>query len=232
MNNRCLPRIDAATRKLADTVSRLDDEAASGASLLPDWDRSMVVVHLSANADGVRRAVEAATRGDTAEVYPGGKPARDGEIEAGRAMPARELQARLGASCEQLWSALEAAPDEVWGLPAIGISGEVPIGTGLVVGRLREVEVHHVDLAYGYEPDDWPFAWALEEMDRAMLDLPARLPADIAVVLTASGTGQHWVAGSGSSLEVSGTVGELLAWVSGRASQVGGFDAPILKPWR
>jgi maleylpyruvate isomerase len=110
MNNRYLPRIDAATKKLTETVSGLDDKAASGASLLPDWDRSMVVVHLSANADGVRRAVEAATRGETGEVYPGGKAARDGEIEAGRALPARELQARLRASCEGLWSALESAP--------------------------------------------------------------------------------------------------------------------------
>jgi maleylpyruvate isomerase len=232
VNNRYLPRIDAATKRLSETVSRLDDEAADGASLLPDWDRSMVVTHLSANADGVRRAVEAAARGDIGEVYPGGKAARDAEIEAGRALPARELQARLRGSCEQLWSVLEAAPDEVWSSPAIGSSGEVPVGTGLIVARLREVEVHHVDLVYGYGPDDWPFGWALEEMERAMLDLPAGLPAGMAVVLTASDAGQHWVAGSGSSLEIAGTTGELFAWVTGRASHVGGFEAPVLKPWR
>jgi maleylpyruvate isomerase len=215
VNNRYLPRIDAATKKLAETVSRLDDEAASEASLLPDWDRSMVIVHLSANADGIRRAVEAAVRGEIGEVYPGGKAARDGEIEAGRALPARELQARLSGSCEQLRSALESAPDVVWGLPAIRTSGEVL-----------------VDLAYGYGPDDWPFAWVIEEMERAMLDLPARLPTGIAVVLTASDAGQHWVAGSGTSLEISGTTGELFAWVTGRATQVGGFEAPDLTPWR
>lgn len=232
MNNSYLPRIDAATSKLAETVSRLDDDAGSGPSLLPEWDRSMVVIHLSTDADGIRRAVQAAAKGDTGEVYPGGKPARDAEIEAARAMPARELQARLRSSCEQLWSALEAAPDEVWGSPAIGISGEVPVGPGLVVGRLREVEVHHVDLDYGYGPDDWPFGWVVEEMERAMLDLPARLPTGMAVVLSASDAGQHWVAGSGTSLEISGTTGELFAWVTGRASHVGGFEAPVLKPWR
>jgi maleylpyruvate isomerase len=232
VNNRYLPRIDAATKKLAETVSRLDDEAASEASLLPDWDRSMVIVHLSANADGIRRAVEAAARGEIGEVYPGGKAARDAEIEAGRALPARELQARLGWSCEQLRSALESAPDVVWGLPALRTSGEVLVGPGLIVARLREVEVHHVDLAYGYGPDDWPFAWVIEEMERAMLDLPARLPTGIAVVLTASDAGQHWVAGSGTSLEISGTTGELFAWVTGRATQVGGFEAPDLTPWR
>ena len=232
MNNRYLPRIDAATKKLAETVSLLDDGAASEASLLPNWDRSMVIVHLSANADGIRRAIEAAVRGDVGEVYPGGKAARDAEIEAGRALPARELQARLRSSCEGLWSALESAPDEVWSSPAIGVSGEVLVGAGLVVARLREVEVHHVDLAYGYGPDDWPFAWVVEEMERSMLDLPSRLPTGTAVVLNASDAGQHWVAGSGTSLEISGTSGELLAWVTGRATQVGGFEAPVLKPWR
>jgi maleylpyruvate isomerase len=232
VNNRYLPRIDAATTKLLETVSRLDDEAASEESLLPDWDRSMVIVHLSANADGVARAVEAAARGGTGEVYPGGKAARDGEIEAGRALPAQDLQARLGGSCERLRSALESAPDEVWGLPAVGISGEVLVGAGLIVARLREVEVHHVDLAYGYAPDDWPFAWVVEEMERSMLDLPARLPTGVAVVLTASDAGQRWVAGSGTSLGIAGTTGELLAWVTGRATEVGGIEAPFLKPWR
>ena len=150
---------------------------------------------------------------------------------AGRCQPDSCRRAFRG-SCEQLWSAVEAAPDEVWGLPAIGISGEVTVGPALVVGRLREVEVHHVDLAYGYGPDDWPFGWVVEEIERAMLDLPARLPTGMAVVLSASDAGQHWVAGSGTSLEVSGTTGELFAWVTGRTSHVGGFEAPVLKPWR
>jgi len=65
-----------------------------------------------------------------------------------------------------------------------------------------------------------------------MLDLPARLPTGMAVVLNASDGGQHWVAGSGTSLEIFGTSGELLAWATGRATQVRGFEAPVLKPWR
>jgi maleylpyruvate isomerase len=231
VDNRYLPRIDAATTRLLETVARLDDEAAAEESLLPDWDRSMVIAHLSANAEGIMRAVEAAARGEVGEVYPGGKAARDGEIEAGRALPARELQVRLAGSCERLRSALGSAPDEVWGLRAVGTTGEVLVGPELIVARLREVEVHHVDLDYGYKPDDWPFAWVVEEMERSMLDLPARLPSGMAVVLTASDSGQHWVAGSGTSLEVAGTTGELLAWVTGRATQVGGFEAPVLKAW-
>jgi maleylpyruvate isomerase len=138
----------------------------------------------------------------------------------------------LEVSCERLWSALRAAPGTVWDAPAIATSGEVLIGTGLVVGRLREVEVHHVDLAFGYGPDDWPFGWVVEEMERAMLNLPSRLPSGVAVVLTTTEADQHWVAGSGDAIEISGTTGELFAWVIGRASHVQGLECPVLTPWR
>jgi maleylpyruvate isomerase len=232
MNSLYMARIDVATSKLLTTVSKLDDAAAAGPSLLPDWDRSMVVTHLAANADGIRRAVEAARAGVTGEVYPGGKAARDAEIEAGRAVAAHELNVRLDLACRLLRVALGEATDEIWDAPAIGPKGEVHIGPGLVVSRLREVEVHHVDLDYGYTPEDWPVEWVLEEMDRAMLELPARLPPGTAVVLTATDADQRWVAGSGDAVEITGTTAELFAWVIGRAAHVQGVLCPGLTPWR
>lgn len=232
MNSVYMARIDVATGKLLTTVSKLDDAAAAGPSLLPDWDRSMVVTHLAANAVGIRRAVEAARAGTTGEVYPGGKAARDAEIEAGRRLPAVDLNLRLDTACRLLRVALGEATDEIWDAPAIGPKGEVHIGPGLVVARLREVEVHHVDLDYGYKPEDWPIGWVLEEMDRAMLELPTRLPAGTAVVLSATDADQRWVAGSGDAVEVTGTMAELFAWVIGRAAHVSGVECPILKPWR
>lgn len=232
MENPYVERVAQATDKLLATASSLDDVGAAGPSLLPDWDRSMVLTHLAANADGTRRALEAAAKGEVGEVYPGGRPARDAEIEAGSARPARELEERLRRACEQLAAALENASDEVWEAKAVHPSGEVRIGPGLVVGRAREVEVHHVDLDYGYEPRDWPFGWVLEEMDRAMIDLPSRLPPNVAVVLTASDAGQHWVAGSGDGVEIMGTTNDLFAWLTGRAPRVGEQECPPLKPWR
>jgi maleylpyruvate isomerase len=227
-----MARIDLATAKLLTTVSKLDDAAAAGPSLLPDWDRSMVVTHLAANADGIRRAVEAARAGVTGEVYPGGKAARDAEIEAGRALPAEQLYGRLEVAGRLLRLALGEATDEIWDAPAIGPKGEVHIGPGLVVARLREVEVHHVDLDCGYKPEDWPVEWVLEEMDRAMLDLPSRLPPGTAVVLAATDADQRWVAGSGDAIEVTGTTAELFAWVIGRSAHVHGVECPSLTPWR
>ena len=192
----------------------------------------MVVTHLSANADGIRRAVEAARAGRTGEVYPGGKAARDAEIEAGRALAARELNLRLDLAAGSSGSPSERRPTMIWDAPAIGPKGEVHIGPGLVVARLREVEVHHVDLDYGYKPEDWPLEWVMEEMDRAMLELPLRLPPGTAVVLTATDADQRWVAGSGDAVEITGTTAELFAWVIGRSAHVSGVECPILTPWR
>jgi maleylpyruvate isomerase len=232
MNNPYLDRIDQATAKLLASVANLDDVGAAGPSLLPGWDRSMVATHLAANADGVRRALEAAGRGEVSEVYPGGRPARNAAIEAGRARPARELDQRLRRACEQLAAVLASASDEVWDAAAVHPSGEVRIGPGLIVGRLREVEVHHVDLDYGYEPQDWPFGWVLEEMDRAMIDLPSRLPPGVAVMLTGSDADQRWVAGSGDGVEIVGATCDLFAWLTGRAAGVGEQECPPLTPWR
>ena len=225
-------RIEVATDKLLSTVKKLDDETVAEPSLLPGWDRAMVLTHLSAHAEGLTRAMEAAVRGEVAELYPGGRQARDAEIEAGRGTKARDVGRRLKESSARVLSVIKAAPEEVWHAPAVHYRlGEVQIGM-MVVSRLREVEIHHVDLDFGYSPADWPTEWVIEEMDRAMLDLPSRLPSGTAVVLAATDTDQHWVAGSGEAVELDGPLSELFAWVIGRVGAVGGQAGPDLGPWR
>jgi maleylpyruvate isomerase len=231
MKSPLLARIEAATTKLLADAAKLDDATVAQPSLLSGWDRAMVLTHLAANAAGLRRVVEAARRGEVGEFYPGGRAARDAEIEAGRGRPALELEGRLREASEQAMASLLAAPDEVWTAPAVHPIGEMPVGT-MVVARLREVEVHHVDLDVGYSPAHWPTEWVIEEMDRSMLDLPSRLPPGLAVVLAATDTDQHWVAGSGEAVELAGPTWELFAWVTGRASTVAGKEAPALSPWR
>ena len=147
-------------------------------------------------------------------------------------LPARQLEERLRDACQALAAAVAGAASAVWDATALHPMGEVRVGPGLIVARLREVEVHHVDLDYGYTPQDWPFGWVLEEMDRAMLGLPERLPPGVAVVLSGSDAGQHWVAGSGDGVEITGTTCDLFAWVTGRSPGVGDQPCPPLAPWR
>lgn len=232
MDSPYLARIDAATTDLLVGLEGMDDNAAAAPSLLPGWDRAMLLTHLANHAEGVRRAVAAAIRGEVGEVYPGGRPARDAAIEAGRGSRAGELRGKLDQCARELAAALAGAPDEVWRRRALGPAGEVEIGPALVVGRLREVLVHHVDLQIGFGPQDWPVGWLMEEMDRILLDLPRRLPEGVAVVLEATDLGQHWVAGSGDEADITGTMPQLFAWLTGRSPGVPGQDCPPLGPWR
>lgn len=210
MDSPYLAKIKAANTLLINDVARLSDDDMPAPTLLPGWDRAMLLTHVAANGEGALRAVTAAMQGQVGEIYPGGTPAREAEIEAGRGKSADELKERVSRSAEELTTALQTAPDEIWRAKAIHPKGEVEIGPGIVIGRLREVMVHHVDLLVGYTPRDWNTAWLMEEMDRAMLDLPGRLPEGTAVVLHATDLGQRWVAGSGQETEISGTMAELL----------------------
>lgn len=232
MEHPYIGKIEKANERLLATVSGLDDVAMAAPSLLPGWDRAMVLTHLSNNADGIRRCAEAAVRGEVAVMYPGGDGVRDAEIEAGRGQPTTVVEHRLVESLGRLQSVLVEAPQSAWEARAITRLGEVTVGSGLVIARLREVEVHHVDLNCGYGPSDWNYGWVVEEMDRAMLSLPSRLPSGTAVVLTATDSEQHWVAGSGDATEIIGPLAQIFAWVTGRATSVGGREAPVLSAWR
>lgn len=223
-------QLRSAAQDLVQDVDGLDDSDMAGATLLPDWDRAMLVTHVAARSEGVLRAVQAAERGEVGQVYPGGRPARDAGIEAGRGRPADELKDRLRRGTSQLQAALERAPESVWRAKALH-GQEVDIAN-LVTSQVREVLVHHVDLQVGYGPRQWPTPWVVEEMDLCMLDLPARLPAGVATVLEATDIGQRWVAGSGDELDISGDLVDLFTWLIGRASTVPGQEVPALRPWR
>ena len=41
--------------------------------------------------------------------------------------------------------------------------------------RLREVEVHHVDLGLGYEPSDWPEDYVAWELPMLLATAPTRV---------------------------------------------------------
>ena len=64
----------------------------------------------------------------------------------------------MRAAHERFADAAAAMPAEAWTfhLPSTGQSA-----AAVPWARLREVEVHHVDLGAGYTPADWPDAFAL-----------------------------------------------------------------------
>src|SRR5207245_7746700 len=137
------------------TASTLDDGAARRPSLLPNWSVGHVLTHLARNADGHTRRLEAALQGGEMARYPGGPEQRDREVEQGVGRPAAELLADVAASArrlEETWAQCERA-----GWPHSNLlAGDRFPTTESPIRRLREVEVHHVDLGLGYTSADWP----------------------------------------------------------------------------
>ena len=132
--------------------------------------------------------------------YPGGTAQRDADIVAGSERPSVEVVADLADAqrrLEEVWDRSAAAD---W--PHRELKGEDGWPTtASPVWRLREVEMHHVDLGLGYEPSDWPEAYVEWELPMLLATVPSRvrLTDDSRHLLT-------WLSGRGaisSSIELS-----------------------------
>jgi maleylpyruvate isomerase len=248
--------LDRATRRLLDRVDTLDEKMVHGPSRLPGWTRGHVLTHIARNADGMLNLLASARTGEYIPQYPS-RQVRDEQIEAGaRRSPAEHLL-DLRESAARFAGALDAMPPQAWAATVRVADGERLAAT-LVWVRLREVEVHHVDLDAGYSPADWPEAFSHRLLHEAVADLSGRTGVP-AVLLHPDGAGhplQLGVTPAGSSgdaltaapppggtrapdspLAVGGPIHALAGWLTGR----GGTDQlavhpdgplPTLPSWR
>jgi maleylpyruvate isomerase len=181
----------SAHARLVARVATLTDDQARLASRLPGWSVGHVLTHLARNADGHTRRLEGALRGQDVPRYQPRQ--RDGDIAEGEGRPAGEIVADLGAA--------QAALEAVWDRSAAaGWPNRQMLGddhwqtTGSPARRLREVEVHHVDLGLGYEPSDWPKDYVAWELPMVLATVPDRVrgPEDARDLVA-------WVIGRGSA---------------------------------
>ena len=191
--------LDEATSRLVRTADALTDAETAAPSLLPGWTRGHVLTHLARNADGMVRLVDWAVTGEPTPMYPSVE-AREADIEAGAGRPAAELADDVRGSAERLAVALDRlAADEgaydrlvLFGAARPGAVADSPART-LPYARIREVEIHHVDLGVAtYTEHDWP----PEFVERTLL----------------------WVHGRSGPVDVIGDPAELLAWRLGRTT--------------
>src|SRR5690242_11375106 len=80
---------------------------------------------------------------------------------ASRGAPPRSRPAAAERSVAEL-------PDDAWDRLARSPGGQPHTMRRVLEGRIREVELHHVDLGLGYEPADWPADFARAELPRAL----------------------------------------------------------------
>jgi maleylpyruvate isomerase len=207
--------VDRETQRLLATVDRLNDGDVSAPSLCEGWSRGHVLTHLARNAEGIARAARAATSG-TGETMYAGVAERDADIEAGARRSAPELAADVRETAAALAPDLARVhPRELRDVRVERTPGGPSFwAADLPFMRLREVTLHHIDLAagFGFEDLDQPDLAAVADL--FLRDAVARLAAsDEAPDLTLrTDTGDEQVVGDGTTL-VTGTHGTLLRWL-------------------
>jgi maleylpyruvate isomerase len=129
-------------------------------------------------------------------------------------------------------------PAELWDAPAIWLRGGRGPVRGTVASLRSELEYHHVDLAAGYVPDDWPAEFVATELRRVTALMDRRADA-LAMTLIATGAAAAAGAatvrvGTEPPADIIGPPAAILAWLS-RRGDGSGLDAgaaglPALPP--
>jgi maleylpyruvate isomerase len=163
-----------AHARLLAAVSHVTHEQVRSPSRLPDWTIGHVLTHLARNADGHTRRLEGALQGQNVPRYPGGPTQRNSEIDAGALRPAADIIADLDTSQRRLELVWDRSAAADWPHPELRGDDHWP-ATSSPVRRLREVEIHHVDLGLGYEPPDWPEDYVAWELPMLLATVPSRL---------------------------------------------------------
>ncbi len=145
-------KLEATQRLLGDTIA-IDEDDWQTLTKLPGWTRAHVATHLAINADTMRGTVESVLSAAPAPMYTADAES-DALIERGSGRSALQLQIELDRSAGQLNDTFNALTPPQWdyriGLRAGGV---VPVRL-LVLARLAEVVIHHVDLDVGFGFDD------------------------------------------------------------------------------
>ena len=147
-------------------------------------------------------------------MYPGGPPARNAAIEEGAGRHIGDLRLDLDESAERLLAAFANFDAEALSRAVEGSRGASWVGWELPLIRMREVEIHHVDLATGYTTSDWSQAFAARTLDQIAPQFLDR--GDCPVTALHDHDGGTWQVGA-SGPTLSGSTQDLVAWLVGRS---------------
>jgi maleylpyruvate isomerase len=222
--------VDRATARFLDSAATLSDANVSEPSLLPDWTRGHVLTHVARNADSLINLLTWARTGVETRQY-ASPDEREAGIQAGAARPiaaqmadVREASARFADACDNL-------PADAWA----AVLADAGPAAGVVWRRLREVEVHHVDLAAGYTWRDWPEAFTHRLLHELITVRRGGQPPSVR--LRATGLNHPLDLGTGApTVTVSGSAPDLAAWLAGRSDGTGlavdpAGDLPVIPDW-
>jgi maleylpyruvate isomerase len=169
-----------------------------------------VLTHVARNADGLVNLLSWARTGARTPQYASWEQ-RAADIEAGAARSLDELVADVRSSAERFAAAASELDAPDWGVTLEGPRGP-QLAALIPWRRLREVEVHHVDLGAGYRPADWPDAFAQHVLHEVAAGLDG-----VSLTLRPAELEHPLIVGSGGEPSVAGPSYALAAWLSGRS---------------
>jgi maleylpyruvate isomerase len=208
-----LEDVRRATDRLLHTADTLTDDEVAGPSLLPGWTRGHVLAHVARNAEATVNLLTWARTGVRTPAYRSPQ-ARADAIEAGSGRRVAEQRRDVRDTAEQFAIAADAMPVEAW-LATLDLPTGPEPAARIAWRRLREVEVHHVDLDAGYRPADWPPGFAHRLLHEVVAGLAARSDAP-ALRLRPDGLEEMHVGDRDRATTVSGPPWSLAAWLIGR----------------
>jgi maleylpyruvate isomerase len=211
--------LEHASVRVVRTVDGFQDDEWSLPSLLPGWTRAHVVAHLSLNAEAMTRALRGlvADHGDAPRTMYESDEQRAGDIDQLAKADPSEVRDRLMGATTILDEAVSAVPDDRWETRLERTPGGRAIRAASFPGmRLRELEIHHVDLDAGYTPSDWSPEFAEHLLDA----MAKRVNPDRAFEVRPLDSARVWVFGPGESEYpvpvVTGPASDLAWWLTGR----------------
>jgi maleylpyruvate isomerase len=222
--------VDRATARFLDTAATLSDANLTEPSLLPGWTRGHVMAHVARNADSLINLLTWARTGVESRQYASPEE-RDAGIEAGAKRPIAEQLTDVRAASARFATACADLPAESW----LAVLAETGPAVKVVWRRLREVEVHHVDLASGYTWRDWPDAFSHRLLHELIGVRRGGEPPS--VWLKATDLSHPLQLGGGSpAVTVIGSASDLAAWLAGRSDGTGltvepSGDLPAIPNW-
>jgi maleylpyruvate isomerase len=180
-----------AQHRLLDDVTGLTTAVMRSASRLPGWTIGHVLTHVARNADAHARRLSGMLRGADVPKYESGDAQRRAEIDAGAQRTAGRILADLRDSNSRLEEVLARCVAASWPHGHFR-GGSGYRATACPAHRLREVEMHHVDLGLGYAPADWPDEYVAWDLPVLLASVPERLaePGDRRRLMA-------WLAGRG-----------------------------------
>jgi maleylpyruvate isomerase len=235
-----LDRLAAATGRLLATATALSDAQAREPSLLPGWTRGHVLSHIARNADGMVNLLSWARTGTETPMYVSAER-RSADIEAGAGRPAADLAADVRDSAARFAAEAAAMPGDAWTVQVRALRGPGFPALGVLDRRLSEVEIHHVDLAAGYAPSDWPADFVAGVLPRVAGSFAGRGDTPRCAVRADGPPRQQFLIGPDQAGQprviVHGQPADLLAWLTGRSdgttlTVAPGGPLPALPAWR